>query len=77
MTRPRIRALLDDVVDELALVEVEHPAGALGGQGVVGDHDDRLLELAVELLEQVEDLAGRWCGRGRRSARRRRAGRGR
>ena len=22
------------------------------------DHDDRLLELAVELLEQVEDLAG-------------------
>ena len=33
-------------------------AGPLGGQGVVRDHDDRLLELAIEQLEQVEDLAG-------------------
>ena len=31
--------------------------GALGGQRVVGDHDDRLLEFAVELFEQLEDLA--------------------
>ncbi len=34
-------------------------AGPPGGQRVVRDHDDRLLELAVEQLEQVEDLAGR------------------
>ena len=75
--RPSTRAFLDHVVDELALVEVQRPARPAGGQRVVGDHDDRLLELPVELLEEVEDLARRWCGRGRRSARRPRAGRGR
>ena len=58
MTRPRSAAAGRDVVHQLALVEVQDPAGALGGQGVVGDHDDRLVELAVELLEQLEDLAG-------------------
>ena len=28
------------------------------GQGIVRDHDDRLLKLAIEQLEQLEDLAG-------------------
>ncbi len=36
---------------------MERAGGALGGQGVVRDHDDRLLKLAVELFQQVEDLA--------------------
>ena len=57
MRRPRSGLSWNDVVDEPALVEVKRPAGALGGQRVVGDHHDRLLELAVELFEQVEDLA--------------------
>ena len=42
--------LLVHVVDELALVEVEDAGGAFGGPGVVGDHDDGLAELAVELF---------------------------
>ena len=58
MTRPRSGLFLDDVADELPLVEVEESARRAGGQRVVGDHHDRLLELAVELLEQVEDLLG-------------------
>src|SRR5262245_41969239 len=43
-------------VGQHALVEVQHPAGALGGVRIVGDHDDGLLELAIEPLEQLEDL---------------------
>jgi hypothetical protein len=37
---------------------VQDATGPRRGQRVVRDHDDRLLELAVEQAEQVEDLAG-------------------
>src|SRR5262252_4278092 len=43
-------------VGQHALVEVQHPVGALGGVRIVGHHDDGLLELAVESLEQLQDL---------------------
>ena len=46
------------IVDKPALVEVKHTAGPLGGQRVVRDHHDGLLEFPVELVHQVEDLAG-------------------
>jgi hypothetical protein len=49
----------------------------LGRLRVVRHHDDRLAELAVEPLEQAEDLPGRWCDRDRRSAHRRRSARDR
>ena len=39
-----------------ALLEVQRPLGALGGVRIVRDHDDRLAVLAVERLQQVEDL---------------------
>src|SRR5512146_1048394 len=41
---------------EHALVEMHHAVRLLGGVRVVGDHDDGLLELGVEPLEQLEDL---------------------
>ena len=54
-----------------ALVEVQRPLGALGGVRIVRDHDDRLAVIAVERLQQIEDLvaglaieiAGRLVGR--------------
>src|SRR4030095_12815004 len=39
-----------------ALVQVHDPVRALRGVRVVGHHDDRLLEVRVQLTEQVEDL---------------------
>src|SRR5207245_646274 len=33
------------LVDDLAVDEEDHPLGAAGTDGVVGDHDDRLAEL--------------------------------
>src|SRR5262245_1632947 len=46
-------------VGQHALVEMQHPVGALGGVRIVGDHDDRLLELLVEPLQQLQDLLAR------------------
>ena len=39
-----------------ALVEVQRAPRALGGVRIVGHHDDRLAVLAIERLQQVEDL---------------------
>ena len=39
-----------------AFVEVQRAPGALGGVRIVRDHDDRLAVIAVERLQQVEDL---------------------
>src|SRR5437867_889605 len=47
------------LVGQHALVEVDDPLGALGGVRIVGHHDDGLLELPVEPVEQLEDLLGR------------------
>ena len=58
MKRRHDPVVLDDVIDELALVEVEHAGGALGSQRVVRDHHDGLLKFPVELFHQVQDLAG-------------------
>ncbi len=43
-------------LEQRALLEVQRPLGALGGARIVRDHDDGLAVLAVERLEQVEDL---------------------
>ena len=43
-------------VDQRALLEVQRPLRPRGGVRVVRDHDDRLAVLAVERLQQVEDL---------------------
>jgi hypothetical protein len=46
----------DRLRPELALVEMHRADGARGGVRIVRDHDDGLAVLAVERLEQVEDL---------------------
>src|SRR6266576_444197 len=43
-------------VSELAFVEIDRPAGAGGGMRIVRDHDARFAVLAVERLQQVENL---------------------
>ena len=45
-----------DRLHQHALLEVQRPPGALGGVRIVRDHDDGLAVLAVERLQQVEDL---------------------
>src|SRR3989304_5051475 len=45
-------------VGQLALVQVHRVRGVLGGLRVMGDHDDGLAMLPVELLQQAEDLLG-------------------
>ena len=64
------------LLDQRALVEVQLAAGVLGRLGIVGDHHDGLAVLAVEHLQQRQDLVARWRGRGRRWARRRPAASG-
>src|SRR5690606_2549587 len=62
--RSRFRATLRTAMEvrftvashEVALVEAPHGPGALGGCRIVGDHHDRLFELFVQLLEQVQDV---------------------
>src|SRR6185295_3430962 len=44
------------LVREDALVQAVDDLGPLGGRGIVRHHDDRLPELGVELLEQLQDL---------------------
>ena len=46
----------DRLRDEDALLEVQRPLGAGRGVRVVRHHDDRLVVIAVERLEQVQDL---------------------
>ncbi len=43
-------------VGEHALLQVKRPPGAIGGVRIVGDHHDRLAVIAVERLQQIEDL---------------------
>ena len=64
------------LLHEHALLEVQRPLRARRRVRVVRDHDDRLAVLAVQRLEQIEDLVARPCDRGRRSARRRAAASG-
>ncbi|KAG1174428.1 hypothetical protein G6F35_016658 [Rhizopus arrhizus] len=45
-------------VGQLALVQVHGVRGVLGRLRVMGDHDDGLAVLAVELLQQAQDLFG-------------------
>src|SRR5690606_16340262 len=47
------------LLDQRALVQVQGVAGVLGGLRVVRDHHDGLAVLAVEHLQQREDLLGR------------------
>ena len=51
--RPELHAAASD---QDALLEVQHAAGALRGVRIVRDHDHRLALIAIERLEQVEDL---------------------
>src|ERR1043166_4908064 len=44
------------LVAELALVQINRPAGAGGGVRVVRDHDDGLAMLAIERLKQIQNL---------------------
>ena len=43
---------------DLAVAHVEDAVGDLGGLGVVGDHEDGLVELAAGLAEHLEDGVG-------------------
>src|SRR5437879_8947845 len=43
---------------DLAVAHVENAIGDLGGFGVVGDHEDGLVELAAGLAEHLEDSIG-------------------
>ena len=50
-------SLAGAVLDRAAGVHDQDVVGHLGDDAeVVGDHDDRRVELALEVLEQVEDL---------------------
>src|SRR6266481_490290 len=42
-----------------ALFEVDHAARLVGGLRVVRHHEDRLVELAVQAVEQAEDFLSR------------------
>ena len=75
--RSRDRLSASAVVHQDALVEADDGVDAALGARIVRHHDDRLLELAVQLAQQGEDRRRRSSRRGRRWARRRRAGRGR
>ena len=44
-------------VDDAAVREEQHGVGVAGGDGVVGDHDDRLAELVDGVAHEGEDLA--------------------
>src|SRR5215469_2983605 len=44
------------LLEQLALLEVQRAAGELRGLGIMGDHDDGLAVLAVEHLQESEDL---------------------
>src|SRR5690606_12940675 len=46
------------LLDQHALVPVQRVRRVFGGPGIVGDHHDGLAVLAVELLQQAQDLLG-------------------
>src|SRR5690606_14237050 len=60
--RPTLRTAMEarftNASHQVAVVEPPHGAGALRGSRVVRDHDDRLLELPIQALEQIQDLVG-------------------
>ena len=45
-------------LDQGALVEVDRALGVIGGLGIMGDHDDGLAVVAIERLQQRQDLFG-------------------
>src|ERR1700754_3383828 len=45
-------------VGDLAVAHVEDAVGDLGGLGVVGDHEDGLVELAAGMAKHLEDGVG-------------------
>ena len=45
-------------VGDFAVAHVEDAVGDLGGLGVVGDHQDGLVQLAAGLAEHVQDGVG-------------------
>ena len=56
--RHRVAIVLRDRVRQHTLLEMPLDVGPFGGAGIVRHHDDGLLELAVQRLEQVQDLFG-------------------
>src|SRR5688572_23613989 len=52
------RSCVRGLLHQRALVQVQRVARVLGGLRVVGDHDDGLAMLAVEYLQQAQDLLG-------------------
>src|SRR5699024_9158912 len=50
---------LPQLVDDLPVGEEEDPVGVAGGHRVVGDHDDRLLELVDAAAQEVQHLRAR------------------
>src|SRR5215475_13796976 len=49
----------ESALDQLALVHLQLAAGMVGGLGIVGNHQDGLAVLAVELLQQRQDFVRR------------------
>ena len=45
--------------DQLALVHLQLAAGMVGGLGIMGHHNDGLVVLAIQLLQQAENFIGR------------------
>src|SRR5687768_13523069 len=62
LLRPKFRyAIVASCISRLSqvertLVQAMHGLGALGGGRIVRHHDDGLVELGVQLLEQVQDV---------------------
>jgi hypothetical protein len=44
--------------DDLAVAHVEDAVGDLSGVGIVGDHEDGLVELAAGVMEHLKDGVG-------------------
>src|SRR5580704_4965653 len=44
---------------DLAVGQEDHPVGIGGAAGIVGDHDDRLVELGDRALQEAQHLRGR------------------
>ena len=53
-----VRIVLRDGLEQHTLLEMTLDVRARGGAGIVRDHHDGLLELAVQRLQQVQDVFG-------------------
>src|SRR5690349_3572100 len=51
------RTILRMYIDQNTLVQVADGAGLFSGAGIVGDHDDRLAQLAVQASHQTQNLS--------------------